>query len=100
MKNTMKIIWKYARAWLLVSVIVIAFFFTATMVATQNDFLAGTIDTVMGGEGRRNVKGDPDKYAYFTKTTDGFSQFQTDMKLSGGVISTSADKKTVLAEAR
>ena len=69
------------------------------MVATQNDFLAGTIDTVMGGEGRRNVKGDPDKYNRFTKTTDGFKQFKTDMKLGDGVIASSKEKETVLKEA-
>ena len=61
-KNAMKFVWKYCRVWLLVSVLVIAFIFTATMVATQNDFLSGTIDTVLGGEGRRNASGDPDKY--------------------------------------
>ena len=37
-KKIMKTRWKYARAWLLVSLIVILFFFTVTMVATQNDF--------------------------------------------------------------
>ncbi len=98
-KKIWKLIWKYARAWFLTSVIVIALFFTATMVATQNDFLAGTIDTVMGGEGRRNVKGDPDKYNRFTKTTDGFKQFKTDMKLGDGVIASSKEKETVLKEA-
>ena len=60
-KKIWNLIWKYARVWFLVSVIAIALIFTATMVATQNDFLSGTIDTVLGGEGRRNVKGDPDK---------------------------------------
>ena len=95
-----KAIWKYARTWFLVSVIVIAFFFTATMVATQNDFLAGTLDTVLGGEGRRNVSGDPNTYTRFAKTTDEFSQFKTDMKLSANVISSGADKNTVLKEAK
>ena len=95
-----KIIWKYARVWFLVSVITIVFVFTATMVATQNDFLSGTLDTVLGGEGRRNVSGNPDNYTYFAKTTEGFTQFKTDMKLSSGVIATAKDKSTVLAEAR
>ena len=67
-KKIWNLIWKYARVWFLVSVIAIALIFTATMVATQNDFLSGTIDTVLGGEGRRNVKGDPDKYNRFKKT--------------------------------
>lgn len=98
-KKIWKLIWKYARAWFLTSVIVIAFFFTATMVATQNDFLSGTIDTVMGGEGRKNVKGDPDKYNRYTKTTEGFKQFQTDMKLGDSVIASGKEKETVLKEA-
>lgn len=98
-KKIWKLIWKYARVWFLVSVIVIALFFTATMVATQNDFLAGTIDTVMGGEGRRNVKGDPNKYNRFKKTTEGFKQFTTDMKLGEGVIANGNEKTTVLKEA-
>ena len=94
-KNIWILIWKYARAWFLTSVIVIVFFFTATMVATQNDFLSGTIDTVLGGEGRRNVSGDPDKYNRFTKTTEGFAQFQTDMKLGEGVLASAKEKETV-----
>lgn len=98
-KKIWKLIWKYARAWFLTSVIVIVIFFTATMVATQNDFLAGTIDTVMGGEGRKNVSGDPDKYNRFAKTTEGFKQFETDMKLGDGVIASSKEKETVLKEA-
>lgn len=98
-KNAMKFIWKYCRVWLLVSVLVIAFIFTATMVATQNDFLSGTIDTVLGGEGRRNASGDPNKYYRYQKTTEGFRQFKSDLKLSTGVISTKADKEAVHAEA-
>lgn len=98
-KKIWKLIWKYARVWFLVSVIVIAFFFTATMVATQNDFLAGTLDTVLGGAGRRNVSGDPDKYNRFTKTAEGFKQFETDMKLGDGVIASGKEKETVLKEA-
>ena len=53
----MKFIWKYCRVWFLVSAIVIALFFSATMVATQNQFLANTISTVLGGE-RRVLSGD------------------------------------------
>ena len=98
-KNIWKLIWKYARAWFLTSVIIIVFFFTATMIATQVDFLSGTIDTVLGGEGRRNVSGDPDKYNRYTKAAEGFKQFETDMKLGGGVIATAEEKRTVLKEA-
>ena len=99
MKNFWKVVWKYARAWFLVSVIVIAFFFTATMVATQNDFLAGTLDTVLGGEGRRNVSGDPNDYKYYEKTTEGFAQFNPDLNLSSDVISNRSDKEKVLKQA-
>ncbi len=98
-KNIWKLIWKYARAWFLTSVIVIAFVFTATMVATQNDFLSGTIDTVMGGEGRRNISGDPNKYYRYKKTTDDFKQFETDLKLGEGVLASGDEKQKVLAEA-
>ena len=57
--KTWKIIWKYARCWFLVSVLVFTFVFTATMVGTQNDFLSGTMDTVFGGEGRQKHIGRP-----------------------------------------
>lgn len=94
-------IWKYVRAWFLTSVIVIPVFLTASLVATQNDFLSGTIDTVMGGESRKNIAGDPNQYQYYEKTTDGFVQFEfsKDVKLSDGVISTQADKTNLLKEA-
>ena len=70
----MKFIWKYCRVWFLVSAIVIALFFSATMVATQNQFLANTISTVLGGERRVLVSGDPTKYQYFDKDAS-FRQF-------------------------
>ena len=100
-KNGTNKIWKYARAWLLTTVIVIPVFLTASLVATQNDFLSGTIDTVMGGEGRKNTAGDPNQYQYFDKATDTFSQFEfsKDVKLTDGVIATQADKTNLLKEA-
>lgn len=98
-KKVWNLIWKHARAWFLTSVIIIAVIFSATMVATQNDFISGTIDTVMGGEGRRNVSGDPNLYNRYKKTTEGFNQFVSDMQLSDGVIASSKDKQTVLQEA-
>lgn len=98
-KRAFKFIWKYTRAWFLVSVIVIVVFFTATMVATQNDFLSGTIDTVMGGERRTHVSGDPDKYYRFQKTTEGFKQFETDLKLGDSVIAGGSEKRAVLKAA-
>lgn len=98
--DAFKFVWKYARVWLIVSLCVIIVFFTATMVATQNDFLAGTIDTVLGGERRVHKSGDPDKYNRYPKTTDGFKQFQTDLKLGDSVIASGSEKRDVLAEAK
>lgn len=98
--DAFKFVWKYARVWLIVSLSVIIVFFTATMVATQNDFLAGTIDTVLGGERRVHKSGDPDKYNRYPKTTDGFKQFETDLKLGDSVISNSSEKHAVLTEAK
>ena len=97
--KALKFVWKYCKVWLIVSLAVIIVFFSATMVATQNDFLSGTIDTVLGGEGRRVASGNPDDYYRYQKTTDGFKQFKTDLKLSDGVISTQADKEAVHAAA-
>ena len=93
--RALKFVWKYCKVWLIVSLAVIIVFFSATMVATQNDFLAGTIDTVMGGEGRRVASGNPDEYYRYEKTNEGFKQFKTDLKLSDGVLSTQADKEAV-----
>lgn len=93
--KALKFVWKYCKVWLIVSLVVIIVFFSATMVATQNDFLAGTIDTVMGGEGRRVASGNPDEYYRYEKTNEGFKQFKTDLKLSDGVLSTQADKEAV-----
>lgn len=98
--NAFKFVWKYARVWLIVSLTVIILFFTASMVATQNDFLAGTIDTVLGGERRVHKSGDPDKYNRYPKTTDEFKQFETDLKLGNSVLATAKEKSDVLAAAR
>ena len=97
--NWLKAIWKYAKAWLLVTVIVSVFFITVALVATQNAFLSGTLDTVLGSEGRTLVSGDPNKYKLYDKSTDEFRQFETDLQLSDGVISTKEDKEKVLAAA-
>lgn len=97
--DAFKFVWKYARVWLIVSLSVIVVFFTATMVATQNDFLSGTIDTVLGGERRVHKSGDPDKYIYYEKTADGFKQFETDLKLGDGVIASGSEKRDVLEAA-
>ena len=97
--NKLKFVLKYCKVWLIVSLAVIIVFFTATMVATQNDFLSGTIDTVLGGEGRRNTSGNPNDYYRYTKTTDEFKQFETDLELSQNVISSRADKEAVHAAA-
>lgn len=93
--DAFKFVWKYARVWLIVSLAIIILFFTVTMVATQNDFLAGTIDTVLGGERRVHKSGDPDKYLRFDKSTTGFKQFKTDLKLSSSVIADDSEKEAV-----
>lgn len=93
--KALKFVWKYTRVWLLVTVIVLAVVFSASMVATQNSFLSGTIDTVMGGEGRKLVSGDPDPYYRYKKTTDTFKQFETDLALGDSVIPTRAEKQAV-----
>ena len=89
--NWLKAIWKYAKAWLLVTVIVSVFFITVALVATQNTFLSGTLDTVLGSEGRTLVSGDPNKYKLYDKSTDEFRQFETDLQLSVGVSSNKED---------
>ncbi len=97
--DAFKFVWKYARVWLIVSLCVIIFFFTATMVATQNDFLSGTIDTVLGGERRVHKSGDPDKYMRYEKTTDGFKQFKPELELGTSVIASGGEKRDVLEAA-
>ncbi|NLN50449.1 MAG: beta-glucosidase [Acholeplasmataceae bacterium] len=54
------------KVWLIISVIVIAIFITATIVATQVPFLSGTINSVMGGPQRTLVKGNPEDYIRYT----------------------------------
>lgn len=97
--NKFKFILKYCKAWFIVSLAVILVFFAATMVATQNDFIAGTLDTVLGGESRKIVSGNPNEYMRYDKSTDEFRQFESDLKLSSNVLSTRADKEAVHAEA-
>ncbi|MGI6787393.1 MAG: glycoside hydrolase family 3 C-terminal domain-containing protein [Acholeplasmataceae bacterium] len=94
-KEIFKFIWKYNRAWMLTTIIVLAFFFTVSIVATQNDFLAGTLDTVLGGETRKHISGDPEQYNRYPKTTN-FNQFETDLELSAGINSTNRDKRNSL----
>ena len=98
--KALKFVWKYCKVWLIVSLAVIVVFFSATMVATQNAFLAGTLDTVLGGEGRKVESGDANRYIYYDKTATGFKQFDPgDLSLSEGVFSTRADKEAVHAAA-
>ena len=98
--KALKFVWKYCKVWLIVSLAVIVVFFSATMVATQNAFLAGTLDTVLGGEGRKVESGDANQYIYYDKTATGFKQFDPgDLSLSEGVFSTKADKEAVHAAA-
>lgn len=90
-----KFLWKFNKAWLLTTIIVMGIFLTASIVVTTNDFLEGTLDTVLGGERRKHISGDPEQYIRYEKANT-FKQFQTDLELSKGFESTSRDKRTSL----
>lgn len=75
--NIFKTIWK-SKVWLFVSLITLIIVFTATLFATQNDFLSNTISTVMGGERRVLVSGDPTPYIYYTADNKNFKEYETD----------------------
>lgn len=63
----MKFIWKNicTRVWLIISIIVMVFFTTATLVATQNNLIYNTVNSVLGRERRVLVEGDPSQYQYY-----------------------------------
>ena len=63
-----KTIWKYklSRAWCLVFAIVLVLGLAVNLVVTQNNFLYNTVNSVLGGEIRVHVSGDPLQYQYFT----------------------------------
>ena len=73
--NTFKKVLRYTVAWWVTALVVLAILLTATLVATQNAFLSNTISTVMGGDRRVLVSGDPSKYQYFDKDIADFAQF-------------------------
>ena len=100
----MKLIWKYCKVWLLVCAIVLALVFSATMVATQHEFISNTISTVLGGERRVLVSGDPSKYQYYNKNAT-FRQFDAgienfDLDENGRALSDAAKKEQALEKAR
>ena len=61
----LKTIWKGARAWLIVTVAVIAVAVTLNLVITQNLFIRNTFDSIFGGETMELVSGDPTQYEYY-----------------------------------
>ena len=67
--NWFKKIWKYklSRAWFLVAAIVLVLGIVVNLVATQSMFIYNTINSVLGGEERVLVEGDPSKYVYYEK---------------------------------
>ena len=67
--NWFKKIWKYklSRAWFLVAAIVLVLGIVVNLVATQSMFIYNTINSVLGGEERVLVEGDPSKYVYHEK---------------------------------
>ncbi|MDR3318616.1 MAG: glycoside hydrolase family 3 C-terminal domain-containing protein [Clostridiales bacterium] len=75
--NAIKFVWKNNKIWLLTASIVMVFVFTVTMVLTQNLFLRNTLNTVLLGERRVLVSGDPSKYRYFTADENGFVYYDT-----------------------
>lgn len=62
-----KKIWKYklSRAWFLVTAILLVLVIAVNLVATQNMFIYNTINSVLGGEQRKLVSGDPSQYTYY-----------------------------------
>lgn len=64
----------------------------ATMLATQYPLFRNTINTVMGGERRVLVAGDPSQYTYYTADNKDFIYYQTDSDFSS--------KEETLAEAK
>lgn len=63
-----KSIWKdkLSRAWLIVTLVVFVLGLAINLVLTQNSFIYNTINSVLGGEVRVHVSGDPSQYQYFT----------------------------------
>lgn len=64
--NAFAFAWKHNKAFIITASCLLAFFFAATMVATQVAFIRNTINTSFGDERRVLVKGDPSKAQYYT----------------------------------
>ncbi len=64
----LKTTWKYkfSRVWLIVTLAVFVLGLVINLVVTQNAFIYNTINSVLGGEIRTHVSGDPSQYQYYT----------------------------------
>lgn len=63
MKKIIK--FRSVKIWITITLIIVILFGAASIVATQNQFIYGTINSVMGGERRVLSSGDPEKYKYY-----------------------------------
>ena len=66
--NFFQKIWrdKLSKAWFVTACVLLAFISVFNLVATQNSFIYNTINSVLGGERRKLVSGDPEQYQYYT----------------------------------
>ena len=58
MKKISKIfknLWRFNKLWLITTIVVMTIILSASIVAVSNDFLEGTLDTVLGGERRKHI---------------------------------------------
>lgn len=63
----MKILkYRMVKVWIIVTSILLVIVATASLVATQNEFLRGTINSVLGGETRVLKKGNPEDFIRYT----------------------------------
>lgn len=98
-KNIFSVVWKGAKAWLIVSVTLIALLLTLTLVVTQNAFLYGTICSVLGGEPTVVVSGDASKYQYYSTNKDAFVYYEptTELKTKEDVLKDAAALNELIA---
>lgn len=94
-KSIGALIWKDCKAWLFTSLSVLLVFIVASIVATQNIFLSGTISTVLGGDRQVLKAGDPSKYQYYSSDNSDFLQFAPEEEVTYGM-SGKDKKKTAL----
>lgn len=81
--GTFKYIIRKNLVWFIVTVVMLALVLTASLVATQNEFIYGTFSTVFGGERRVLVSGDDTLYQYYiANEADQFKQFKSNSDFS------------------